>query len=353
MLAASAPAVRRGSRRRPRLIWQRCYAAGVLAVVLLVLDIVFSGGTFSSIQALGITNDALPLALAAAGETFVVLTNGIDLSVGSIITIANVVVASSAQRGLANEGVLLAVVLGGMAGLANGLIVSYARIAPLIATLATSSIFVGVALLVLPLPGGTVPGWLPGWTSGSLGSVPVSVVWLAVLLVAGWLVLRRTQFGVNLQALGGSEQSSWSAGIKVVRVRTLAYVVSGVCSGLSGIALAGLTQSGDPTIGAPYLLNTIAAVVIGGTSLAGGVGTVAGSVLGAVVLSLVSAVLLVSGLSTYLQYVVSGAIVIGALVAQAQLWRRQATGLLAGPRRWETPPAQPAGAPGAPGGGEG
>jgi ribose transport system permease protein len=323
---AAVPALARAPRARPggtRLAWQRCYTAAVLAAALVVLDIVFSGGTFSSIQALGITNDALPLALAAAGETFVVLTNGIDLSVGGTITIANVVVASMAQRGLGNEGLLVAIVLGAAAGLVNGLIVSYARIAPLIATLATSSIFTGLALVVLPLPGGSVPGWLPAWTSGSVGSVPVSGIWLAVAVVAGWAVLRRSQFGVNVQALGGSEPSSWSAGVKVTRVRTLAYVVSGVCSALAGVVLSGLTQSGDPTIGAPYLLDTIAAVVIGGTSLVGGVGTIVGSLLGAVVLSLVSAVLLVSGLSTYLQYIVSGGIVIGALVVQAQMWKRR------------------------------
>ena len=139
----------------------------------------------------------------------------------------------------------------------------------------------GVALIILPLPGGSVPGWLPGWTSGSLGAVPGSAIWLAVLLVGGWLLLHRTRFGVNLQALGGSEPSAWSAGIRVVRVRTLAYIFSGVFSALAGVVLAGLTQSGDPTIGAPYLLDTIAAVVIGGTSLVGGVGTMVGTVLGA------------------------------------------------------------------------
>jgi ribose transport system permease protein len=324
----TAPAATFGIARRlgPKLAWQRCYTAAVLAAALLVLDVIFSGGSFSSIQILGITNDALPLALAAAGETLVIMTNGIDLSVGGVITLANVVVAALAQHGLGNEGVVLAVVLGALAGLANGLIVSYARIAPLIATLATSSIYLGFALVVLPLAGGTVPGWLPGWTTGMLGKVPVSALWLAIIAVMGWLLLRRSQFGVNLQSLGGSESSSWSAGIRVVRVRVSAYAIAGVFSALAGVVLAGLTQSGDPTIGAPYLLGTIAAVVVGGTSLVGGVGTIVGSVLGALVLGLVSAVLLVSGLSTNLQYVISGGIVIGALFVQVQLWKLRAKG---------------------------
>jgi ribose transport system permease protein len=278
---------------------------------------VIRSGSFSAIQALGITNDALPLALAAVGETFVILTNGIDLSIGSTVTLANVTLAVFSSHGLAPEGIVVAIAIGAAAGLVNGLIVSYGRIAPLIATLATSSIFLGFALFVLPSPGGTIPGWLSTWTAGSIGSVPVAGLWVVLAIFLGWLIMRRTPFGIDLQALGGSESASWSAGIKVTRVRILAYVASGVCAALAGIMLGGLTQSGDPTIGSVYLLNAIAAVVVGGTSLAGGVGTMAGSVLGALALSLVSAVLLVSGLSTNYQYVVTGAIVIGALLAHS------------------------------------
>ena len=326
MTLSDATVVARSSSSVPRFGWQRSYTAGIIAVVLLIVDIIFSGGTFSSIQMLGITNAALPLALAGIGETLVILTNGIDLSVGGVITMANVTTAVLAQHGLGDEGVLVALAVGVLAGLVNGLIVNYARIAPLIATLATSSIFFGFALIILPLPGGAVPGWLPAWTVGTIGSLPVAAIWLAALMAGGWALLRRTRFGVNLQALGGSEPSSWSAGIRVVRVRTLAYVFSGVFSALAGIVLAGLTQSGDPTIGAPYLLDTIAAVVIGGTSLTGGVGTIVGTVLGASVLSLVSAVLLTSGLSTYIQYLVSGGIVIGALLVQTRMSRFRADG---------------------------
>lgn len=319
--------------------WQRAYTAAALVAVLLVAYISRTG-SFSSIDALGITNDALPLALAAVGETFVILTNGIDLSIASIITLANVVVATFAEHGNAPLGVAVALAIGAAAGLVNGLIVSYARIAPLIATLATSSIFLGIALLVLPHPGGSAPGWLTTGTSDAIGSVPVAAIWLAVVAVGGWLLLRRTAFGIQLQALGGNESASLAAGIKVTRVRILAYVASGLCSALAGIVLAGLTQSGDPGIGTVYLLNGIAAVVIGGTSLAGGVGTIAGSVFGASALALVSAVLLVSGLSTDYQYIVTGVIVIGALLAhslQSKLGAR--------PRRKRGVPAEGAGSP--------
>jgi ribose transport system permease protein len=308
---------RRGSYRMPRLTWHRSYTAGLLVLGLFLVYLQKSNGNFDSIQSLGISNAALPLALVAVGETFVILTNGIDLSVGSIVTLSNVTVAVLSSHGQGLLGLVLAVGIGAGAGLANGLIVSYLRIAPLIATLATSSIFLGFSLIILPNPGGTVPTWLPEWTSGQRGQIPVAAIWLVLAIVVGWIVLRRTPFGINLQALGGSESASRSAGIRVTRVRILAYVAAGVCSSLAGIVLAGLTQSGDPTIGAVYLLDAIAAVVIGGTSLAGGVGTIPGTILGAVALSLLSAVLLVSGISTNYQYIVTGAIVIGALLAHS------------------------------------
>jgi ribose transport system permease protein len=304
------------SRRAPRFAWQRAYTAAALALALFAFYL-FRNHGFGAIEALGITNAALPLALAAAGETLVILTNGIDLSVGSVITLTNVSCAVLAAHGHGSLAVPVALAIGAGAGLANGLIVSYLRIAPLIATLATSSIYLGIALIVLPTPGGSVPGWLSSGTSTQIGVVPVAAIWLAVALVAGWILLRRTAFGVNLQALGGSESAAWSAGINVTRTRIGVYVVSGLCSALAGVVLAGLTQSGDPSIGAVYLLDAIAAVVVGGTSLAGGVGTVAGSILGAIALSLVSSVLLVSGLSTNYQYIVTGLIVIGALLTHA------------------------------------
>jgi len=300
-------------------------------VVVLFAAYLLKNGSFGSIQALGITNAALPLALVAAGETFVVLTNGIDLSIGAMVTLANVACADAAAHGHGVLAVALALGVGIAAGLFNGLVVSFTGIAPLIATLATSSIYAGLALFILSTPGGTVPGWLSNSTAGSTHGIPVAVFWLAGAIALGWAILNRLPFGIYLQALGGSESASWSAGVRVVRARILAYVASGVCCSAAGIILAGLTQSGDPTIGAVYLLNGIAAVVIGGTSLVGGVGTIAGSILGAVALALVSAVLQVSGVSTNYQYIVSGLIVIGALLAHSLQAKAELRGLARAP----------------------
>jgi ribose transport system permease protein len=288
-----------------------------LVLVLFLVYLVQNNWSFGAIEALGISNAALPLALVAAGQTFVILTNGIDLSTGAVVTLSNVTCAVVAGKGHGVLAVILALAVGIGAGLLNGLVVSFSGIAPLIATLATSSIFTGIALIVLPTPGGSVPAWLSNVTAGDVHSIPVAVFWLAAGIVTGWAILHRLPFGIRLQALGGSESASWSAGVNVVGIRILAYVASGLYSALAGIVLAGLTQSGDPTIGAVYVLNGIAAVVVGGTSLVGGVGTIAGSILGAVAIALVSSVLLVSGLSTNYQYIVTGLIVIGALLAHA------------------------------------
>jgi len=315
----SSPRARRAKRALPRpiarLAWQRAYTSAALMLALFIVYVFLNHG-FGWIEALGISNSALPLALAAAGETFVMLTNGIDLSIGSVISLSNVVCAAlGADHGAL--GIIAALAIGAAAGLVNGLVVSYMRIAPLIATLATSSIYMGIALIVLSAPGGAVPPWLPNWTVGSIGTIPVAAIWLLVSVLLAWIVLRRTRFGINLQALGGSESAARSAGIKVTRTRIGVYVASGFCCGLAGVILAGLTQSGEPTIGTVYLLNAIAAVVVGGTSLSGGVGTIAGSIFGAIVLTLVSSVLLVSGISTNYQYIVTGLIVIGALLAHS------------------------------------
>lgn len=315
MTAAGISSRRRARRRPSRLTSQRAYVPAALCLILLGIYLLSDGGQLDSIAVLGIANNALPLALVAIGETFVILTNGIDLSVASTVTLSNVVTASMSAHGSAPLAIVVALAAGAAMGLVNGAIVSFARIPSLIATLATSSIVLGICLIVLPSPGGLVPMWLSNWTAGSVGGVPVACIWLFAACVIGWLVLSRTRFGLWLRALGGSERSSWSAGVKVTQVRLLAYVLAGLLAGLAGVVLAGLTQSGDPTIGGTYLLDSIAAVVVGGTSLVGGVGTITGSVLGAIALSLVSAVLLQTGISTNYQYIVSGLIVIAALLA--------------------------------------
>ncbi len=322
-MRAVLPTPRRGGAPTgcPELTWHRSYTAGLLVVALFLVYLQRNNGSFDSIQALGISNAALPLALVAVGETFVILTNGIDLSVGSIVTLSNVTVAVLASHGQGVLGLVLAVGIGAGAGLANGLIVSYLRIAPLIATLATSSIFLGFALIILASPGGTVPTWLPDWTSGqrgeSIGGSRSLRSGSLLAMAVGWIILRRTPFGIDLQALGGSESASRSAGINVTRVRILAYVAAGVCSSLAGIVLAGLTQSRRPDDRRRLPARRDRRRGDRRHEPRRGRRHDPGTVLGAIALSLLSAVLLVSGISTNYQYIVTGAIVIGALLAHS------------------------------------
>lgn len=248
----------------PRYIpWSRAYIPFALAAVLVLVDIGQRGGNLSHFQILGIANSALPLALVGMGEAIVILTNGIDLSVGAIVGLATGIVAVVDQAA-GILGIVAALAAGCVAGLINGLLVSFGRMASLIVTLATGSIFGGFALLVLPSPGGVAPSWLYHATVGSLGAVPVATLWLVALVILGWLILRRTSFGIFLQCLGSSETASWAAGVPTRRTTLLAYMSSGLFAALAGVTLAGLTGSGDPNIGNIYILNAIAVVVVGG-----------------------------------------------------------------------------------------
>lgn len=303
-------------RLRFRLPWSRAYLPLLLALILLGIVLIQKEGTISAFQFKGIANHALPLALVAIGETIVILVKGIDLSIAGVISLASAVtVVVGETNGVL--GVFAALAVGTAAGLINGLVVSYGKITPLIVTLATGSIFGGLALFVLPIPGGSAPAWLRQATVGTIGDFPVAAIWLVVLTIGGWFVLNRTSFGVAIRCLGMSEESSWSNGLPTRRVLLQSYSAGGFFAALAGVSLVGLTSSGDPNIGTPYLLTGIAAVVVGGTELFNGVGTLAGTVFGAVVLSLVSTVLFSSGLPTDLQFVVNGLIVIGALAGHS------------------------------------
>ena len=227
VVAASFAVVREGDvRRHPRPAAP--FIPAVLVVVLFLVYLVQNNGSFGAIEALGITNAALPLALVAAGETFVILTNGIDLSIG-----VDRHAVERHVRGRRRQGPRgprrrpRPRAWGSAPGCSTASIVSFSGIAPLIATLATSSIYAGLALIVLPTPGGSVPAWLSNVTAGSVHGIPVAVFWLALGIATGWAILHRLPFGIYLRALGGSESASWSAGINVVGIRILAYVASG------------------------------------------------------------------------------------------------------------------------------
>src|SRR5437868_4580911 len=233
----------------------------------------------------------LPLILVTAGQAFVILGGGIDISVGAIVSIVNAILATrvglQGDPGFAALMMLLALFVGMAAGAVNGFFVAILRLQPIITTYATSFLFGGLALLVLPSPGGGLPAPLTSFyrETRPLG-LPLAFFLIALLLLA-WSGVRRTRYGRYLFAVGGKADAAYQTGVPVSMVQFSTYVVSGLMSACGGIAITLLTGSGNAQIGDALTLSSITAVVIGGTALSGGIGGIGGAIVGAIVLGLV------------------------------------------------------------------
>lgn len=291
-----------------------------LIFVILVLLLGATSPFFSSpVPFSNLIGSALPLAFVAIAQTIVVLVKGIDLSVGPAMSVVMVVAASlTRDTALSTVGVyLLCLAIGLAIGAANGFFVVVTRLQSIIVTLATSSVLGGVALYIMPEPGGHIPSAVGAVVTGSVGIIPASLIILIVSLLIFWLPFRRSWIGQSWYAVGGNETGAFYSGISVRFAKFSAFLLAGFFSGLGGLTLASQTLTGDAMIGGPYTLNSIAAVVLGGTSLAGGRGGALGTVGGVLVLTVLVDLLFFFNVSAYYQYVFSGAIVILALVVVA------------------------------------
>lgn len=259
----------------------------------------------------------LPLILVALGQTYVILGGDIDLSVGSIVALANVVTVSAIAALGGGTGAILAGLGAGLcaailAGLVNGLLVAGLRLQPIVTTFATGILFAGAAIWVLPQAGLPVPDAYWMTYSGDILGLPTV---LLILGLAGLLafLLSRTVFHAHLLGVGGNRPGAFQTGLRVVPLRIGAYVLSGFFAGLAALCLTGETASGDPLLGTTLALSAISAVVLGGTALSGGQGSAAGSVIGALVLGLIGNVIFFAGLPFEYQTLVQGLIVLAAL----------------------------------------
>jgi ribose transport system permease protein len=265
---------------------------------------------------------ALVLVLVSVGQTIVVLTSGIDLSVGGVLSLGSALVATQMTDGGVAQWVVLVLAAGAAAGAVNGLVVTAVGMQPFIVTLATWSVLSGVALLVLPTEGGTVPPTLSSFVYGKALGVPTAIVLLVAVLVA-WAWLRRTRLLRRVYAIGSDEESAFLSGVPIARTKVAAYALSGLTAAAAALVLAAQTSSGDPNAGAPFILTSIAAVVIGGTSLWGGRGGAGGSVAGALILTIIANVVFAIGLPQFWTPLVQGALMIAAVVAGAVATVRQ------------------------------
>lgn len=260
-------------------------------------------------------------AVIAVGMTFVILSGGIDLSVGSLLALAGILLARVLQEGWPLLPALaLALLVGAAAGLANGLLVTWGRLPPFIATLGMMSVARGAALLLTE--GRPISGFEAGFRSLATGRVllvPAAVVVTALVYVIAHVVLRRTVFGRYVYAIGGNEEAARFSGVAVRSCKTMVYVVSGLASGVAAALLTARLNSAQPIAGIMYELDAIAAVVIGGTSLRGGLGGVGGTLVGALIMGVLRNGLNLLGISSFLQQVVIGLVIVGAVLLDAAL----------------------------------
>jgi ribose transport system permease protein len=260
----------------------------------------------------------LTLLLVATGQTIVILLGGIDLSVGGIVSVSTALAATRFGDGGADmaQWALIIVALGAAAGAANGVLIARLRLQPFIVTLATWSIWSGVAFWLLPTEGGTIPESFVTWVDRSwLGLT--SPVWLVVALVVFWLWFRRTRLGVAIKATGSSENSAFLSGVPTGLTTIVAYCLSGLFAALAGLFLTTQTASGSPTVGNDFILNSVAAVVIGGTSLFGGRGGLGGTIAGAFVLTMIGNVIFAYQLESYWAPITYGVLLILAVLANS------------------------------------
>ena len=290
------------------------------------------------------------LAIAAAGQTLVILSGGFDLSAGAVVSLVNVVLATAFAEPTTSPILLTFVGVGiGMAsGGFNALFVAWLRLQPIVVTLSTMFILQGITLLVQDKPGGTVPATLTDFFLGDAipNLLPRAILLLAILYGL-WAWLRRTRLGMAIYAVGSDATAARAAGVPTTRVLFACYTIAGGCYGLAGVFISAQTGSGDPLVGNPMLLQVFAAIVVGGTRLGGGRGGVLGSMIGAYILMLVVNILLVLNVSAYYSTVAEGGILILAVLGAAighdtplalalrgtlRRWRARRDGLLPGQR---------------------
>jgi ribose transport system permease protein len=293
----------------------------ILGILIQLAGIYFTGeGRFLTWQNMSIVAQQASInAVLGAGMTFVILTGGIDLSVGSILA-ASAVVGLLASQDFGYLGIVAALVTGTVIGLANGALIAFLRLPPFIVTLGSLTAVRGLARLLgndttvfnADLPFAFIGnGALP---IGDIVAIPWLVVIAFLVIVISWLILRRTVLGVHIYAVGGNEAAARLSGIKVWAVLLFVYGMSGLLAGLGGVMQAArLYAANGLQLGQSYELDAIAAVILGGTSFVGGIGSIWGTLIGALIIAVLTNGLILLGVTDVWQYIAKGAVIIGAV----------------------------------------
>ena len=305
----------------------------VLALLLIcAAGVITAGDRFASIDnMLTILRFAATIGVVSIGMTFVVTGGGFDLSVGAILALASVWSTTFATQNLAEDThwiimVFAALAVGAGCGLVNGVVIAYGKVVPFITTLAMLAAARGLAEIISERRTQIVRNdGFKDFFSADIVGVPLIVVIFVLVSAGGWVLLNRTTFGRRTLAVGGNPEAARLAGINVNRHTVMLYVLVGLCCGLAALMLIGRTSTGSSTHGGGYELDAIAAVVIGGTLLSGGRGTIVGTVLGVLIFMTLSNVFTLNNQETSTQRVAKGLIIVVAVLLQQRLARRSAT----------------------------
>ena len=290
----------------------------LLAVALIATVIIHPNFGSFDLQSLALA--ALPLALAACGHAVVVISGGIDLSIGSMISVANVLSGKLMHKGSFGGALLWSVVIiaiGALLGCINGLLVRYSRIPDVVVTLTTGFIYGGVALLIMERPGGGAPVAFLDLAAGTYVSewLPNALIFLAVAVCAVWIPVVRSRLGLLIYATGSDRVTAFRSGVDTDFARLMAYVISGVFAAIAGIALTMTTGIGAPLSGTLYTLSGLAAIVIGGVSLSGGKGGLVGPIMAAFLLSLIPTDLIFLNIDPNYGQVIQGTLIVLVVMA--------------------------------------
>jgi ribose transport system permease protein len=263
---------------------------------------------------------AMPLIITAIGQMFVIVIGGLDLSVGSVVSFTTAILSLNAPAYVLIPAVFLSAAL---IGLTNGVVITRFNVHPIIATLAMQYIVLGITRILRPVSGGTVPDIVIQSVKGSIFGVSMPMIWGVVVVLIAWKLLHASRFGLHLFAIGGgiasgTEDAARNFGVPVRRNIILAYVACSCFAALAGVFLAGRIVSGDPNVGLLFELDAITAVAIGGTQLSGGIGSLHGTVIGALVLALLSNGMNLANVSPFIQTAIKGTILMLVVAFQSR-----------------------------------
>lgn len=290
-----------------------------IALILLVVIVSVLNSRFLQVSNLmNLLRQLIINGFIALGMTYVILTGGIDLSVGSILAFTSAIFAGLMQNGMSPVlAIIFAIVLGAILGFINGLLITKGKLAPFIVTLATMTIFRGATLVYTD--GRPIAGQRDNFIFAFLGrgkvfGIPFQVILFAIIFILLLILLKKTSLGRKVYAVGGNEKASFISGINIDKVKIFVYTISGILATISGLVLTSRLNSAQPTAGTAYEMDAIAAVVLGGTSMTGGSGSLVGTLIGILILGVLNNGLNLLGVSSFYQQIVKGVVILLAVL---------------------------------------